>query len=134
MNNNIIASAKNTAAAVISDNKQNALLMAKVELGKTVMQQAQARLTAVLPRLFKKYAQGKYAALAIANLYTFAQKMYLPGNAKAAFIADSVMKASALELGASFNVPTLVNDHVNSLFSSFDFKKFGLSEEDVAAK
>ena len=123
-----IASAKNTAASVFADDKANAILTAKVELGKTVLKQVRTRLKGVVPMYVKGYVDNKYAALVIANVYAFAQKFYLPGNQKAALLTDCVLKAAALELGASFDITTKANEYIDSVFAGINLDKFGFGE------
>ena len=127
--NKAIASAKNTAVAVLDDNKANAILMAKVELGKTVLLQARARLKGVAPMFLRGYVDSKYAALVIANIYAFVQKFYLPDNRKASLLTDCVLKAAALELGASFDIPTVANDYINKMFKGVDLKNLGFGDD-----
>ena len=126
--NKILTSAKTTACAVIGDNKANAILLARVELGKTIILQAKTRLKQVVPAPFKGFVDSKYSGLVIANAYTFAQKFYLPGNEKAALVADCVMKASALELGASFDLPNVINNHINSALGGINLESLGLGK------
>ena len=130
--NKSFASAKSTASAVIGDNKSNLVLMAKVELGKTVLLQARVRIGGVVPMMFKGYVKSKYAALVIANVYAFVQKFYLADNQKAALLTDCVLKAAALELGASFDIPTVANDYINNIFSGINLESLGFGGEKKA--
>lgn len=131
--NKIIANAKNTAVSVFADDKSNAILMAKVEFGKTILLQARARLKSVAPMFLRGYVDSKYSGLVIANIYAFAQKFYLPDNAKASLLTDCVLKAAALELGASFDIPTVANDYINGLFKGINLENLGFGAAGAAA-
>lgn len=122
-------SIKSTASALVADNKSNAILMARAELGKTVIMQVKARLKGALPSFLRGYVDSKYSGLVIANVFTFAQKYYLPGNARAELLTDCVMKATMFDLGASFDIPTVANDYINGLFKGVDLSKFGLGAD-----
>ena len=125
--NKSFASAKNTACAVIGDNKENLVFMAKAELGKTVLMQAKARIKGVLPGIVRGYVDSKYSGIVIANVFAFVQKFYLADNAKAELLTDCVMKAAALDLGASFDIPTKVNEYVNGIFSGINLESLGMA-------
>jgi hypothetical protein len=122
-------SIKSTAVSCIDDNKANAILMAKVEAGKTVILQVKARLKSVVPGMLHGFIDSKYSGLVIANVFTFAQKFYLPGNEKAVLLADCVMKSSMFELGAGFDIPKMANDYINGVFSKVDLSKFGIGDK-----
>ena len=83
--------------------------------------------------MFKGYVNSKYAALVIANIYAFVQKFYLADNQKAALLTDCVLKAAALELGASFDIPTVANDYINGIFAGINLENLGFGGEKAAA-
>jgi hypothetical protein len=130
---NQISAAKSSAVSCFGDNKENAILMAKVEFGKTVLMQAKARLKSVTPIFLRGFIDSKYSDLVLANVYAIAQKYYLPGNAKAALLTDCVLKAGALGLGAGFDLPTKANDYINSVFSGINLDNLGFGEKKPAA-
>jgi hypothetical protein len=126
MTSKVLTSVKATAQNVLSDNKANAILVARVEVGKTVMMQTQKRLESVLPIFLRGYAKNKYFGLVLANVFVFVQKFYLPGNEKAVLLTDCVLKAATFELGASFDIPTVANSYIDKAFAGFSLEKLGL--------
>jgi len=127
--NKSFASAKTTAVACFGDNKENLVFAAKVELGKTVLMQAKTRVKAVVPGFIGSYVDSKYSGLVLANVFAFVQKFYLADNQKAALLTDCVMKAAALDLGASFDMPTKINDYINGAFAGINLESLGVSSE-----
>ena len=122
-------SIKATATNLLDDNKANAILMAKVVFGKTAIMQVKDRLKGALPAFLRGYVDSKYSGLVIANVFAFAQKFYLPDNRKAILVVDCVMKATTLDLGASFDIPTKANEYINGMFKGVDLSKLGMSED-----
>lgn len=118
----------------IDDNKANAILVSRVEAGKLVLLQVTDRLKPLLPAAVAEHAGNPVFALAMANLIAFSQKQFLPGNTKAAVVADCVMKAAMLEAGASLQLPEKINDIINGALGGLDFAALGLPAEAPAGK
>jgi hypothetical protein len=110
----------------IDDNKANAILTARVEAGKTISMQVKERIKPLLPAVVAEHADHPAFDLMLANLIAFSQKQFLPGNSKAAVVADCVMKSSMLNMGASFDLPTKINEIINGALDGVDFGKLGL--------
>ena len=114
--------------STLDDNKANAILAARVEAGKLIILQIGSRIKPLLPMYAQGYVDHPAAGLVIANLISFSQKQWLPGNAKAAVVADCAMKAAMLNAGAALEIPKYINDAINGALEGIDLSKLGAGE------
>jgi len=118
----------------IDENKANAILVARTEAGKLILLQAKDRIKPMLPPVVAEHTDNPMFSLALANLIAFSQKQFLPGNKKAAVVADCVLKSAMLEAGSSLQLPEKINDIINGALGSLDFAALGLAPEAPAGK
>lgn len=106
---------KDTAATLITANKDAAILAAKLEAGKILNKQVIKLIKPKLHPLVRGYADSPLASVVLANVVGFAIKQYAGDNAKAGQLAEMMLQASAVESVSALNIEGLIDDLLSSV-------------------
>jgi len=108
-------SVKNTASAMVSLNKQSAVLAAQVTTGNIIADRVSKIIVPKLPLMVKGYANTEIGKAVVSNIVAGVLIHTMPENDKAAFVADALIKSAALELAASLNIEEMFDELLDGI-------------------
>jgi hypothetical protein len=107
--------AKDVASSVLDANKQAALAVAEITIGKAALKSAGKLVKPKLPMFVRGYADSPLFEVIIANLVHIAVDARFKDNAKARKISKAMMTAAALTVSEHFDVDGMIEDFIDSI-------------------
>ena len=105
---------KNTAAALVGQNKDNAISVARVTAGKAINKKLVSLVKPKLPMMARGFADNPIFALAMANAIAFGIKNYTE-NSKANLAADMMLEAAAFQTAEAFEIDDMIEDLLDGI-------------------
>jgi hypothetical protein len=106
---------KDVASSVLDANKQAALAVAEITIGKAALKSAGKLVKPKLPMFVRGYADTPLFDVIIANLVHIAVDARFKDNVKARKISKAMMTAAALTVSEHFDVDGMIEDFIDSI-------------------
>jgi len=107
--------AKDVATKVIDANKQAALAVAEITIGKAALKTAGKLVKPKLPLFVRGYADTPLFEVVLANLVHIAVEARFKDNVKARKISKAMMTAAAITVSEHFDVDGMIEDFIDSI-------------------
>jgi len=106
----ILVKSNSVVGTAVQQNKEAALLAAKVTTGDVIIGQLTSRVVPKLPMMVRGYADSELGKVVMANLISTALTQYRPGDSRAAYVSEAVMASAAVNLAKSFDINGLIDE------------------------
>ena len=112
---NIMEKVKDIGSAVVNANKDAALAVAEITVGKAALKASKKLIKPRLPMYVRGYADSPLFDVVIANLVQIAVEARFKDNAKVRKISKAMMTASALTVAEHFDIDGMIEEFIDGI-------------------